>query len=107
MHKRGTLVNKPPRADTGASRQKTSTSAQGRMLLTADQAAREVFGVSERKFHDLRKAAWMPRPVVLGERCLRWVRTEIESAAANMPRQAEPAPAPAQLTRKRKLAEAA
>jgi predicted DNA-binding transcriptional regulator AlpA len=68
-------------------------------LLTAAQAAREVFGVSERTFHTLRLAPWMPRPVVCGPRILRWVRSELETAVLNMPRQAQPAAEPPQLRR--------
>ncbi|MBT9486567.1 MAG: hypothetical protein IV093_03560 [Rubrivivax sp.] len=69
-------------------------------LLTAEQAAREVFGVSERTFHKLRLAPWMPRPVVCGPRILRWVRSELETAVLNMPRQAQPNPEPTQLRRR-------
>ena len=55
-------------------------------LLTPAQAAREVFGISERSFHELRKSAWMPKPVVLGPRLIRFVRVELEAACAAMPR---------------------
>lgn len=67
-------------------------------LLTDEQAAASL-GVSVRKFHDLRDELWMPRPVVLGPRLLRWPRVEIESAVARMPRQEAKAPEPAQLRR--------
>lgn len=71
-----------------------------RMLLTAEQAARDVFGISERTFHTLRSRGLIPAPVVLGERSLRWVRSELERAALELPRQ-QPQPQPAQLRRAR------
>jgi predicted DNA-binding transcriptional regulator AlpA len=55
-------------------------------LLSAEQAARDVFGVSVRTFHELRSQPWMPEPVVLGPRILRWVRAELEEALTKMPR---------------------
>jgi len=70
-------------------------------LLTAAQSAREVFGVSERTFHDLRARGLVPPAVVLGPRSLRWVRSELEDAAMKMPRQAQPGIQPAQLRRGR------
>lgn len=73
----------------------------GAVLLTAAQAAREVFGVSERTFHVLRAEPWMPAPVLCGARMLRWVRAELEAAVVNMPRQVETAAEPAQLRRRR------
>lgn len=71
------------------------------VLLTAAQAAREVFGVSERTFHVLRAQPWMPAPVLCGARMLRWVRSELEAAVVNMPRQEECPEEPAQLRRRR------
>jgi predicted DNA-binding transcriptional regulator AlpA len=70
-------------------------------LLTAEQAAREVYGTSERTFHKMRAAGLVPPAVVLGPRLLRWVRSELEAAVAAMPRQAAPASEPHQLLRKR------
>ena len=75
-----------------------SAAAAFPVLLNDDQAA-ACLGVSVRKFHDLRKEEWMPRPVVLGPRMLRWPRAEIEAAVATMPRLAEAGPEPAQLRR--------
>ena len=69
-------------------------------LLSAVQAA-AVLGVSERTFHTLRNEPWLPRPVVLGPRIVRFVRQELEQAAANMPRQKQPGTQPAQLARGR------
>ena len=57
--------------------------------------------MSIRKFHDLRNEDWMPRPVVLGPRLLRWPRAELEHAVAAMPRQQKPGAEPAQLLRGR------
>jgi predicted DNA-binding transcriptional regulator AlpA len=70
-------------------------------LLTAEQAAREVYGTSERTFHKMRAAGLVPPAVVLGPRLLRWVRSELEAAVAAMPRQSEPASEPQQLLRRR------
>jgi predicted DNA-binding transcriptional regulator AlpA len=70
------------------------------ILLTDDQSA-QCLGVSVRKFHELRAEPWMPRPVCLGPRLLRWVRSELEQAAAAMPRQEAPAGEPAHLQRGR------
>jgi predicted DNA-binding transcriptional regulator AlpA len=69
-------------------------------LLTAAQAAAEVYGTSERTFHNMRKAGLIPPPVVLGPRLLRWVRNELEAAVQSMPRQHEPQAEPAQLRRR-------
>lgn len=58
-----------------------------RPLLTARQAAVEIFGVSERTFHKMREQGMLPMPVRIGPRCLRWLRSELEQATANLPRQ--------------------
>ena len=68
------------------------------VLMNDDQSA-ACLGVSVRKFHELRNEPWMPRPVSLGPRLLRWPRAEIERAVADMPRLAAAAPEPAQLLR--------
>ena len=68
-------------------------------LLTAAQAAREVYGVSERTFHDMRAKGLVPPAVELGPRLLRWHRNELEAAIAAFPRRAEALPVPAQLLR--------
>jgi len=55
-------------------------------LVTSSEAA-QVLGVGLRKFNQLRGEAWMPKPVMLGARCLRWVRSELLGAiSANAPR---------------------
>lgn len=69
------------------------------VLLTTAQAAK-VFGVCERKFQQLRVNAWMPLPIDLGPRALRWVRSELEQAVLNMPRSSAPKE-PSQLLRAR------
>ena len=70
------------------------------LLLTDEQSA-AVLGVSVRRFHELRHEEFMPPPVVLGPRLLRWHHAEIEAAIAKMPRQAAAAAEPAQLLRVR------
>lgn len=67
--------------------------------LLADEQAAEYLSVSVRKFHELRSESWMPRPVVLGPRLLRWARAELDAAIAGMPRQQEASAEPAQLRR--------
>jgi predicted DNA-binding transcriptional regulator AlpA len=66
--------------------------------LTAPQAA-AVLGCSERQFHKLRALGRVPAPVALGTRAVRWVRHEVEAAAAALPRVETPAPQPPQLLR--------
>lgn len=57
------------------------------VLLDAKQAA-ATLGISERKFHALRasKAPWLPKPIALGPRLLRWPRAELEAAVVAAPR---------------------
>ena len=71
-----------------------------RTLLTAAQTAHEVYGISERKFHDLRSKGMVPDPVVLGERSLRWVRHECEQHALSLPRLQGTKDLPTQLRRR-------
>ena len=70
------------------------------ILLTDEQAA-ACIGVSVRKFHQLRAETWMPLPIVLGPRALRWARVELEEAVVKMPRQQKPAGEPLQLAKGR------
>lgn len=79
--------------------QREAASQPARLLLTAPQAA-EWIGVSERFFHTMRAAGQVPPPVVLGPRCLRWIRDELAAAVLALPRQDEPAPEPPQLRRR-------
>lgn len=69
------------------------------ILLTDEQCA-AVLGIGVRTFHSLRDEPWMPRPIVLGPRLLRWAGTELEAAVLNMPRQTERCE-PAELRRSR------
>jgi predicted DNA-binding transcriptional regulator AlpA len=57
-------------------------------LLSEDEAA-AWFGISKRTFQSLRHAAWMPSPIVLGPRLLRWSVDELRAAVTKMPRQTE------------------
>jgi predicted DNA-binding transcriptional regulator AlpA len=75
-------------------------SASRPALLTAAQAAREVYGVSERTFHDMRARGIVPPAILLGPRLLRWSRADLEAATAAMPRQ-DRLPEPSQLLRRR------
>jgi predicted DNA-binding transcriptional regulator AlpA len=61
--------------------------------LNVKEAA-ELFGVSERTLHQLRREAWFPAPHRLSTRILRWSRASLE--AANIPTQVS-VPEPAQL----------
>ena len=86
------------KADRPASRQSPVRSASA-ALLTDEQAARDVFGVSPRTFAEVLKEPWMPKPIQLGPRLRRWSRVELEAAIVNAPRQAQPGGEPAQLRR--------
>jgi predicted DNA-binding transcriptional regulator AlpA len=55
------------------------------VLLSAPDAAR-LLGVSERKFHELRRENGFPMARQLGARSLRWLRTELLAYAENLPR---------------------
>ena len=65
-----------------------STSAMRPGLLNDDHAA-DFLAVSTRRFHELRDEDWMPKPIVLGPRLLRWSLAELEAAIPNMPRQCD------------------
>lgn len=73
-------------AASPATRQSPIRSANA-ALLTDEQAARDVLGVSPRTFAEVMKEPWMCRPVLLGPRLRRWIRTELETALTNAPRQ--------------------
>ena len=45
-------------------------------LLSEEESA-DLYGVSVRKFAELRDEKWMPLPVVLGPRFFRWSRAEL------------------------------
>lgn len=88
-----------PAGASGAGGAKSAREPARTALLTAEQAAREVYGVSERTFHGMRAKGLVPAAVELGPRLLRWHRSELEAAIAAMPRRAEALPVPAQLLR--------
>jgi predicted DNA-binding transcriptional regulator AlpA len=56
------------------------------LLLTTPEAA-ALLGVGTTTFHELRSAPWMPAPVQLSPRVVRWSRSELEDAISRMPRQ--------------------
>lgn len=64
-----------------------STAHSDAPILLADDQAAFLLGIGVRTFHSLRDEPWMPRPVVLGRRLLRWSRSELETAVLSMPRQ--------------------
>lgn len=91
----------PVAAAAGAGRPPRALSASiAPALLSEDQSA-AMFGVSVRKFAELRREPWMPLPIALGPRLLRWSRAELEVAVASMPRRKEPAEEPLQLAKGR------
>lgn len=70
-----------------------------RRLLNFNEL-RGKLGVSERKARELIHEPWMPDPIELGPRALRWVDAEVDEAlAARAPRRAEPAAEPANMLR--------
>ncbi len=69
------------------------------VLLAAPQAA-QLLGISERRFHELRREVGCPAAVVLGARCVRWHRDELAAYAKALPRVAL-LPEPAHLTRRK------
>jgi predicted DNA-binding transcriptional regulator AlpA len=55
------------------------------LFLDAAQCA-ELLGVSERTFQKLRYESWMPHPVELGPRMVRWIEQELRDCIAGAPR---------------------
>jgi predicted DNA-binding transcriptional regulator AlpA len=55
------------------------------VLLSAPQAA-QLLGISERRFHELRREPGFPAAVLLGARCVRWHRDELAAYAKSLPR---------------------
>ena len=68
-------------------------------LLLDERGAAAALGVSEATFGRLRDEPWLPKPIALGPRLLRWSVAELQGAIAAMPRQAEPAPMPLALVK--------
>lgn len=60
------------------------------LILLSDEQAAQLYGISRRTFQALRREPWMPKPIVLGPRLLRWSYTELQDAIAHMPRQQQP-----------------
>lgn len=56
-------------------------------MLTFEEAG-ILLGISERKAHEV--VSDLVTPVVLGPRCVRVVRSELEAAVAGLPRRAAP-----------------
>ena len=69
--------------------------------LLSDEQAAAFYGVSPRTFHSMRGQPFMPAPIQLGVRLLKWSRVELEEAIAKMPRVDAPSPEPKQLLRGR------
>lgn len=68
--------------------------APSSLLLTARQGA-DLLGVSLRMFHGMR--ALLPKPVVLGPRCVRWRREDLLQYVQTLQAATEPRPEPQQL----------
>lgn len=85
-----------PDAGSGHRGRQSANVSLAPVLLSEDQAA-ALFGVSVRKFAGMRSEPWMPVPITLGPRLLRWSRIELEAAVDAMPRQKAPASEPLQL----------
>ncbi len=90
MHEIEGSGNRQSPRQSGASEARGSASRSGSALLSVREAA-ALLGVGERRFHQLRvEADWLPPPLVLGPRCLRWDRDELIAAArTRAPRQAQ------------------
>lgn len=56
------------------------------LLLDRHQSA-AVLGISARTFEELSGEPWMPLPIQLGQRLLRWSLIELQEAVTRMPRQ--------------------
>ena len=77
----------------------SSASLSGKSLLSRAEVGKQILGVSERKAFDVLRELGVV-PVVLGPRCVKFLRTEVEAAVANLPRVALPTE-PHQLLRSR------
>ena len=72
-------------------------------LLLSDAQCAVLLGISVRKFHELRQQEWMPLPIALGPRLLRWSRAELEDAVPKMPKAPRHGAEPAQLLLARRI----
>ena len=73
----------------------SGASPREKVLLTYAEAG-ALMGVSKRTAHNI--VPTLVQPVILGPRCVRIVRAELEAAVANLPRRTDPQE-PAQLLR--------
>jgi predicted DNA-binding transcriptional regulator AlpA len=55
-------------------------------LLVAAPEGAQLLGISERRFHELRRETNFPNAVLLGARCVRWHRHELAEYAQSLPR---------------------
>lgn len=55
------------------------------ILVDAPEGAR-LLGISERRYHQLRREPGFPAAVVLGARCVRWHKDELAAYAKALPR---------------------
>lgn len=77
----------------------SQSAAKARRLLNFAELQAKL-NVSERTARKIVAEPWMPDPIELGPRALRWVESEVDEAiAARAPRRAEPDQEPAQLLR--------
>lgn len=96
-------------ATTQSNSQKSATLSAAReaagdprtAVLLTDVECAALLKVSPRTFLTLRNEPWMPKPIVLGPRLLRWSRIELEQAVADMPRLASQRSEPEELRRSR------
>ncbi len=61
-----------------------ATSTESILVDAADGA--RLLGISERRFHELRRAPGFPAAIVLGVRSVRWLREELADYARSLPR---------------------
>lgn len=79
-------------SSTAAPPDLTHKASEIRPFLVSPTEAAALLGISERSFHSLRHAPWMPKPVQLGSRIVRYRVTELEAALQNAPRFAQQEP---------------
>jgi len=83
----GDAGNQAGSVDAPRAKARHQSAALSAPLLLSEKQAAALYGVSVRKFFELRVAGLVSEPIVLGPRLLRWPRAEIEAAIAGMPRQ--------------------
>jgi predicted DNA-binding transcriptional regulator AlpA len=69
-------------------RRESPRAAHLQPVLVTDEQAAAMWQVGKTVFYELRAsgADWFPRPVQLGPRTVRYVRSEVEQAVLHMPR---------------------